>query len=130
MFGAARARALNSDIFLCCIKFGERSRAEIEDVAGQAADSGGGFDQNKRPRRAQQLPHFRELPRKQTSKDRMNIYTRVVVREPARARARVIAVNRMIETLPHEFGESNRAAGADAPGKNFSKGTSVFSRRG
>ena len=127
MFGAPRAGALDRDIFQRRIKFRECARAlKSRMCPARRPTPGACLGHHKRARRAEQLPHFRELPRKQPSKDRMNVDARVVVAEPPGACARVIAVHGMIQTFAHEFGERNGAARANALGKNFGKGARVL----
>src|ERR1700675_2759141 len=128
MFVTARGGALHGDIFQRRIKFGELTRAEIQNVPGKAPNSRARLGHDERARRAEKLPHFRELPRDEAPKDRMHVDTCVVVPKPACTGARVIAVNGMIEAFTHEVGEGDWAAHANSLGKNFGKSAGVLSR--
>src|ERR1700730_8608737 len=85
----------------------------------QPPDAGAGFDEREFRGTAEMLPHFRELPGQEPSKDGMDIDARVVVGNARGFALAVVAVDGMVETFAHEVRERQRAVPADAVGKQF-----------
>src|SRR5258706_9998184 len=65
------------------------------------------------------FPHLRELAGKQSSKDRVNIHTRVVVGETLGFRFAVVPVNRMVEAFAHVVVECERSISPNTVGEQF-----------
>ncbi len=87
----------------------------------RAAHARGGFHQQKLGGAIELLPHFGELARQQTAKDRMHVGTGVVIGEARGFRLAVVTVNRMVKALPHVLGKGDGAKAADAFGEKRGK---------
>ena len=90
---------------------------EFEDVAGEAAGAGGGFNEKKFGGAIELLPHFGELACEEAAENGMDVDAGVVVAEAADFGLRIVAVYRMVETFAHVFGEGDGTKAADACGE-------------
>src|SRR6266436_1347934 len=114
---AAGGRTFDGDVVQRIEKIGKVGLGEFEDVSGEAAGAGGGFDEQEFGGAIELTPHFSELAGEETSEDGMDVHAGVIVAEAANLGLRIVAMDRVIEALAHIFGEGDGAEAANAFGK-------------
>ena len=90
---------------------------EFEDVAGEAAGAGGGFDEQEFAGAIELVPHFGELAGEETAEDGVDVDAGVIVAEATGFGLRIVAVDRVVKALAHVFGKGDGAEAADTFGE-------------